>query len=183
MDSSLSSEQVAVYLAELPAGYLPEDIFLQMVRLMTVAVVELVPLRRRSDGTPEVLLVQRPQDDPYWPGMWHGPGTVLRPTDKMESGHDYGDALGRLLGPGGELDGVETRGEPVMVETERRRVARGDELAVIFYVEVTGEPKVGRFFALDDTYPAPVPAPGIVPHHNAFMRRAAARFLTDSYQE
>lgn len=176
MDTELS--QAVDYLKSLPAGRLPKEIFLQFARLMVVPVIELVPVRLGNDGTAEVLLVQRPADDPVWPSMWHVPGTVIRTTDKMDAGNDYDQPLERLLGPEGELAGIKTVGKPVEIETERRRVARGDELAVIHYIEVQGEATAGRFFALDE-YPANVPQPGIVPHHDAFVRRAAARFLAD----
>jgi 8-oxo-dGTP pyrophosphatase MutT (NUDIX family) len=175
----VSEEAVARYLASLEPGFLPRDIFLQFARLMTIAVIELVPLRLRDDKV-EVLLVQRPDDD-TWAGMWHVPGTLIRPTDKMETGNDYEEPLQRLLGPDGELGGVTTAAQPVEVETERRRVKRGDELAVIHYVEVTGEPVKGQFFPLDG-YPENVPPNGVVPHHVDFVRRAAQQFLADKHQ-
>jgi hypothetical protein len=173
-----TSTNVAQYLETLKPGFIPKDIFLQFARLMVVPVIELVPVRINAEGKAEILLVQRESDDPVWPNMWHVSGTVIRATDKMDTGNDYDDPLKRLLAEDGELAGVDIVGKPVQIETERRRVARGDELAVIFYVEVSGEAKEGRFFPLEG-YPHNVPEPGIVPHHDAFVRRAAERFLSD----
>jgi hypothetical protein len=42
--------------------------------------VELVILREVL-GRVQILLCQRPVDDPDWPGMWHLPGSVIRETD------------------------------------------------------------------------------------------------------
>jgi hypothetical protein len=174
-DDSLN--ETVAYLKTLQPGKLPQDVFLQFARLMVVPVIELVPLRLTSEGKVEVLLVQRPAGD-TWDGQWHVPGTVIRVTDKMDTGSDYEQPLSRVLGPGSELGDVAYNGKPKEIETERRRVLRGDELAVIHYVEITGEPVHGRFFALDG-FPENVPPNGIVPHHVDFVRRAAERFLAD----
>jgi hypothetical protein len=175
MDSPLL--QAASYLKTLQPGRVPEEIFLQFARLMVISVIELVPLRINTAGEVEVLLLQRPKGD-VWSEQWHVPGTLILATDKLDERDDYEQPMQRLLGVGGELAGIAIQGNPIEIETERRKTLRGDELAVIHYVEIAGEPTVGKFFALKD-YPHNVPQPGIVPHHNAFVRRAAERFVAD----
>ncbi len=136
-------QQAADLLAKLQPGFLPLPIFIQLARLTVTPVIELVPLRLRND-TVEVLLMQRPPDDPTWPGLWHTPGTVLRATDQEGS---YRDAFERLLND--ELAGVIAQSEPQFVETLFHQVKRGRECAQVFYMEVSGEPIEGKYFAAE----------------------------------
>lgn len=162
-------------LSRLEQGYLPYPLFMQMARLATLATVELVPLRRTGLDT-EVLLVPRPDGDP-WEGEWHVPGTVILPTDPLRHSHDYSAPLARLIGSNGELkSGVKAVGEPILVDTERRKTRRGDELSVIHYVEVKGEPEDGEFFDIE-TFPNNVPDPGVIDHHVGFIQRTVATYL------
>lgn len=172
-------QQAAAYLRTLAPGRLPYEIFLEAARLTVMAAIEMVPLKVDEAGDVHVLLTQRPAGD-TWEHMWHIPGTIMQPTDRVEHGNDYRDAIERVIGVNGEFGGgVRVAGEPVQVETERRKTTRGDELAVVFYIPVEGETTVGQFFALKD-FPGNVPEAGIMPHHVDFVRRAAERYLADT---
>lgn len=173
-----SLEETLAFLDGVEPGKLPYPLFLRMAQLLTQATTELVPLRTNEDtGETEVLLTERPVGvgDP-WEGEWHVPGTILLPTDELAHPKDYTAAFGRLLGEGGELkSGVRALREPVEVDTERRVTRRGPELSVIHYVEVLGEPAVGRFFGMNE-FPHNVPEPGVIEHHADFIPRAVASF-------
>jgi hypothetical protein len=126
-------------LSKLRPGLLPLPIFLETMRLTVSSIVEVVPLRKRGDSV-QVLLTKRKDDDPNWPGMFHTPGTVVRPTDEEGS---YTSAFERILG--GELASVELAGEPQYVGSVFHKVKRGMEDAKVFFVEVNGEPTTGTF--------------------------------------
>ena len=168
-------------LSKFEQGRLPYPLFMQLARLATLATVELVPLRDNNNDA-EILLTPRPEGDP-WEGQWHVPGTVILPTDPLAHPYDYSAPLARLIGPDGELrNGVKAVSEPRMIDTERRKTRRGDELAVIHYVEVEGEPEEGRFFPMRD-FPERIPQPGVIDHHVGFIKRAVAAYLRDKRQQ
>jgi len=124
-------------LKKLTPGFLPQPIFLEFARLVTLPIVEIVPVRQRASRT-EVLLTRRDSDDPIWPDRLHVPGTVIRSTDRS-----YDDSIHRLLEI--ELDGTPS-GPPHFVVNLLHHQDRGSESALIFWVEVLGEPRAGNFY-------------------------------------
>jgi hypothetical protein len=136
-------ENAASILSRLTPGFLPKPLFLEVTRLTTTPIVELVPLRDRNGAT-EVLLTRRDQDDPNWPNMLHTPGTVVLATD--DEG-DFTSALERIISK--ELGGTQV-GEPSYVGSILHRVNRGMEAAQIYLAPVSGEPMVGQFYPVTD---------------------------------
>ena len=128
-------------LKRLEPGYLPQEIFHQIARLSVTAIVELVPLIQTSSGV-AVLLTRRPDDDQYWPGMLHTPGTAIRSNDAS-----YKEALRRILTD--ELVGVRLAGAPKFLGNILHRVARGTESAAVYYVELSATPSVGELHNAD----------------------------------
>lgn len=178
-ETTADLEQQALQLAEslknFEPGRLPYPLFMEIARLAVLGTVEMVPLRTTPEGKTEVLLTQRPKGD-VWAGQWHVPGTVMLPTDTVKNGSDYDDAFERIFAKEGELqNGLRLVGEPTYVSTERRKTARGDELSVIHYAEVAGEPSVGQFFDVDQLEHT-VPAPGMIEHQMEFVQEAAEAF-------
>ena len=162
---SLSETEIntaASLLAKLEAGFLPQRLFDQITRLHVTATVVCVPLKQTAEG-PQVLLIQRGSGahDPVWPGYWHLPGGMIRPTDTPGS---YRDVFERILQ--GEMKGVPLAGEPVFVQTTFADTRRGRELAQIYYVLLEGEPTVGAFFPVDK-----LPEP-IIEHEPPYVRAA-----------
>lgn len=80
MDRSKKEEQLVELLRDCTPGNLSEPVFEAIARVAVYPAVEVIPYRRKGREI-EVGLLKRPQDDRHWPGMWHLPGTVLRPTD------------------------------------------------------------------------------------------------------
>ena len=122
----------AAILNKLSPGFLPREIFEQYTRLCVTPIVELVPLRRNGEGATEVLLFARSDDDPCWPGMLHTPGTVLLSTD-VDMGIEA--AIDRIIS-----DEIQTTltAKPVFVGSVFHKVARGTELAHVYFIDLAG---------------------------------------------
>lgn len=79
---SVDIPQLAALIQELEAwiathdGMLPQEAFELLPRVIPQACIELAVIKI-IDGAPHILLVPRPEDDVYWPGELHVPGTVL----------------------------------------------------------------------------------------------------------
>src|SRR3989344_8061455 len=142
MNKSEDNTQTLVkYLKQLEPGKLPLPIFLEIAKLTVTPILEIVPLRKTKTGEVEVLLINREDNDPIWAGMLHTPGTVIRASDTEGS---YEDALNRILK--GELKGTPCD-KPVFVKNLLHKVKRGMESSLIYWVEVIGEPPVGKFYS------------------------------------
>ncbi|QHN43320.1 hypothetical protein GII36_05740 [Candidatus Mycosynbacter amalyticus] len=81
-------------LNRLPRGYLPFDLFIAVSAKITQPSYELLAIRV-NQGITEVLLTQRPKDDPFWPGEWHMTGTIIRASDA--EGQDFPSCRERVL--------------------------------------------------------------------------------------
>lgn len=55
----------------------------QLTRLTITVAVETIALRQ-GPQCPEVLLVQRPESEPAYPGEWHSPGSIMRVGEQIE---------------------------------------------------------------------------------------------------
>ena len=123
-------------------GFLPREIFLEVARLTVTPIIEIVPLRKVSQGI-DVLLIERDKNDPTWPGMLHTPGTGLRSSDKEGS---FKDAFDRILE--GEIGLSEFNGVPNLAGYIFHQVKRGRELGLVFWVELTTSkvPKMGKYY-------------------------------------
>ena len=127
-------------LKKLEPGFLPYDIFIQLARLVTLPIIEFVPLRLNEKGETEVLLLERSKHDEIWPGEVHAPGTVIRSTDSHGKIYKAFERI-RL----DELKGTKLSNGH-FVSSILHRSKRGMEHAQVFWVEVLGEAKVGEFY-------------------------------------
>ena len=97
MNELLNSKEQEILkrlLRELEPGQLPLDIFLEVAKLTVTPILEVVPLRLKSDKV-QVLLFEREKSDPIWGGKLHTPGTIIRASDR---GGNLEDAFKRVLG-------------------------------------------------------------------------------------
>lgn len=129
-------------LKQLEPGFLSYEVFEQFARIVALPILECIPLRR-ANGVVEVLLIERPKDDPFWPGMLHTPGTVVRATDLNSDHNSNWQAFDRVLKD--ELKDTPV-GRPHFAGNQLRLSKRGTEQAQIYWLEVIGEPKVGKFY-------------------------------------
>ena len=146
MIDDTTNQQIADGLKEFKPGFLPYPIFEQVARLVALPIIEFVPLRELG-GRIQILLIRRPDNDPIFPAMEHTPGTVIRATDLESGNHNNWPAFDRILHD--EL--LDTNvGQPHYAGSMFHASKRGAEQAQIYWIEVLGEPKVGRFYDNDD---------------------------------
>ncbi len=120
-------------------GPISDPLFTVLAGMLPQPVVEMVILRANQEtGAIEVLLIERPEGDPVWPGMIHTPGTALRWADFNHTQGVLAAAFERLRGLGGE-SGLDFS-EPQFVKVIHRMVRRGPEVAQIFWAWVYGDP-------------------------------------------
>lgn len=163
--TELDQGKLVTLLKQLEPGFLPYPIFEQIARLTTLSIIEFVPLRKSSDGSVEVLLLERGKDDPIWPGMVHTPGTVIRPGDTDSNKFK---AFERITVD--ELLNTQLS-DPIMVGTMLHQSRRGWEFAQIYWVEVIGEPEIGTLFPADDL------PENLVESQHGFIKQAVENFL------
>ena len=132
--------QLINLLKKVEPGFYPIELFWQFARLNTLGFIEFVPLRI-NNGDVEVLLIRRGGEDAFWPGKLHVPGCTIRPRDNKD------DVFERLLAD--EL-GYSEEAQPTYLTTEVRRSARGNELSLVFLVELKQVPKNGDFYSVDN---------------------------------
>ncbi len=168
-------KQTAENLRRLPKGFLPFEVFNAVAEKVTTPTIDVVPLRI-SNGRMEVFMLRRPGDDPYWPGQWHVPGTVLRSTDKAG---DFSSGLDRLFKSKDETEGTITpTSAPKYVTTKFWDVARGRELDTVHYVpvEATSDQLPGQFFPVDEL------PDDTIEHHKIIIQEAAEAYKRDMQQ-
>lgn len=157
-----NTQKLVSLLKDVKPGFQPFDVFIELARIVTLSIVEWVPLRLH-DGKVEVLLLPRSSDDPFWPAELHTPGTVLRATD----GEGYSKVYERIEQD--ELNGTEVS-DPVFVTNILHSSKRGSEHSSIYWVEVTGEPKIGVFYDTDNL------PKNLVESQRAFIASAVASY-------
>lgn len=157
---------VVEILKKIEPGPLPFPIFLEVARLYVSCIIEIVPFYN-DNGNIQVLLQEREKEDPVWGGKLHTAGTVVRANDEEGS---FISAFDRILNK--ELAGVAIKSEPTFVKTVFHQVARGRELALIFYVELaTNEiTQLGKLYDIEK-----LPAE-IVDTQIQFIQDAAKQF-------
>jgi len=155
--------QIATMLNKYEPGFLPEPLFVAVARLVVLTAIEFIPLRKKGDGTIEVLLFKRPSADPVWPDMLHTPGTMLRSTDSsFEAGFD------RLFKD--ELK-ISRPATPIFIGTDLVHHKRGTIVTLEYIVRINQETTGGTFYDVEDL---PI---DFIPEQKEMIQRAADRFM------
>ena len=150
-------------------GFIPQLIFEAVVPQVVTAPVEL-GIFRGPKASREVLMVQRPLDDPHFlPGGWHMPGTVMRVSDTCIE-----DALQRLRAE--ELEHALTApfclGHIFM---PKQLVANRPAMSLLYAAKVDEDyDGKGTFFRAD------APPETTLPHHRVLLEAMLER-LPDSF--
>ncbi|MDB4978422.1 MAG: hypothetical protein JWM56_608 [Candidatus Peribacteria bacterium] len=146
---SPADEQLLVGLLEkLGPSTMPVSVFNALAAKVVLTGIELIILRRHA-GWVEVLLLQRPADDPHWPGQWHIPGTILRNSDAPEvlnAEGSYRPALLRIQT--GELKVRVTNPRPV--GSYFHRAERGVVNSLLFIGKADDNGEEGSYFPVDE---------------------------------
>lgn len=174
---------VVEILGKLDPKELPAKVFHAVERITALTAIETVFLRKREKQL-KVLLLKRSDNDPYYPGMWHSPGSILRGGDDPERARITGNSFEILKLKGFLINywkpflrilddelGVWFAQSPKFVGTALYHTLRGLEHAIVFLCECDREPKEGTWYRLDQL-------PGnLVAHHHELIRIAVDAFL------
>jgi hypothetical protein len=128
MMTEAKSDDLVSKLQSLDPGYLPENVFHAIARLVVLPTYVVIPLLVEKDAL-RVYLARRPHNDPHYAGLLHPPGTVIRPTDRT-----LADCYHRLLRS--ELNEVSVKRGPVFVDLVFEQIKRGREISLLHCVEL-----------------------------------------------
>ena len=143
--------------------YIPPRVFDELLGTIPGGALEVVPLFVDKGGNINVFLTKRDEKDPYWPGLWHSPGTIVLNKDEYEK-KDFGKAWERLKK--NELL-KESLAGPVPVSVKLVKSRRGKEIALIHYVLVPDNLEGGQYFPVNEL-------PGnLVDHHLEIIKEAS----------
>jgi len=134
--------EIGEYIRSFKGQLLPEPVFNALAETMALPYVELVIFNAHTRHQQQVLLTRRGENDPYFPNLWHVPGTLLRSSDVTFRGTDLGAAIKRLLDD--ELQGLEVE-HLTFSGFHFHKVARGVGLSLVLVALAKGKPKVGQY--------------------------------------
>jgi hypothetical protein len=143
--SSAEEEQLISLLSRLQVNAMPTRVFNVLATKVALTGISAAILDAR-DGGLDILLTQRPLDDP-WAGQWHMPGSIVRPTDapdEIDVEGNYDAAFRRI-----EKE-IKTPfiTPPRFIGKYFHRGTRGTGTDLIFICEVE-ECEVGEYFPVD----------------------------------
>jgi hypothetical protein len=115
-------------------GRVPEEVWMEHLRLNAVVTAEVTPWKV-EDGKIKVYMTRRPASDPLYANQLHMPGTMCNGSDKTMA-----MAIQRIKDK--EMQGFEGE-EPENVDSLYRDTPRGPEGAFIYLMKVTkgGKPE------------------------------------------
>lgn len=142
MTESEEAELVGM-LKRLKPGFQPYKVFEQLARLTVLSIIEFVPLRMSQGGKIEVLLLERGDNAPIWPGEVHTPGTVIRPGDNAQNTYM---AFDRILND--ELQGT-AFSNPHFVGSILHESKRGPEHAQVYWIEPEEPTTAGEWYNVE----------------------------------
>lgn len=162
---SLSEKEQQTLLRLIPrcVSPLPENIFYCVSRTFPMVAIEAALWRRGKHGGIEILLTRRPPKDPFWPNLWHIPGTIMRNRERLT--HAFRRSMGEV--------GLVPKPLPQFVTMlNLRAVRRGHVVDLIFARRMRSEerPHDGTFF---DTTRLPR---DVIPEHRRVIR-AVKRYV------
>lgn len=125
---------------------IPNLVFDALLKVLPQVAIETLFVKRVDDKTPtgrlDVLLTQRPEDDPNFPGQWHSPGSFIRRREQLYQ------VFKRILTR--ELGGTATIlcARP-LVPINFFNEPRGHTISWPWIIELEGNPEHGRWFPID----------------------------------
>jgi len=166
-------EQLVILLDKLQRGYQPYEVFKKLAEKLVTPTIELLPIRTTESGEVQVLLTKRPDDDEFWPGQWHIPGSIILASDEEGS---LKSAYSRVLD--GELGGaVQPQDEPQLVGQQFWEVERGRELDALHYVVADPNKElpeeIGTFFPIDQL------PENVIKHHQVMIPKIMEAYTKD----
>lgn len=139
MLSKKQEDELVLLLNKINPGYYPLKLFHSISRLWTTTAIELVPFFIEN-GVLKVVLIQRQKSDMFFPGFWHNPGCVIRPTDTIDT--TFKRILESELGYSGKSD-------PIFVKNILHKSVRGNSLGILYWTLLNEPCKKGKLFSTD----------------------------------
>ena len=134
--TDIEIKDIAEKLKKLKPGFLPFELFTQFNRLKVTITIEVVPLCLDPNGEVMVVLFNRGPNDPWWPNLYHTPGTCLVDGD-IPKKDEWGlptRTFNRLKNT--ELKGIKLIGPPIFVNNLSHQVRRGPESVHVYIQKV-----------------------------------------------
>lgn len=125
----------------LEPGFLPQDVFQAIARIVVLPTYVVIPLVRR-EGRILVSLQMRDATDPHYASLLHPAGTVIRPSDASLLAVYH-----RLMAS--ELTGATVKRGPVFVYTAHDAIARGREISLVHWIELADDGARSDLFDTD----------------------------------
>ena len=127
---------------------LPRPVFDGWVENLPTVALELAFIRTVDSGRREIFMARRGENDPFWPGEWHIPGTIVRQNEPIRVAYQ------RLIAS--EASEVNAIGQLRFVTYQEfpkgegpNQCKRGHEIGLLHLVELTrGNLQGGTFFPL-----------------------------------
>lgn len=132
------AEKMAGMLSKFDRGFYPFPVFVEFCRLNKLSAIEIVPLVQFEPGNPKILLIKREDNDRFWPGQYHTPGCIVRPTDSLE------DAKNRVIVE--EMQSPVVVIPPVLVTVADHNTERWDNLMILHWMLIEEPGVVGELF-------------------------------------
>lgn len=124
---------------------LPEPIFDGVLAVIPGTSMEVVPIYKDDKGELHVFLTKRSENDRFWPGEYHCPGSMVLNSDVVLGGTDH--VWKRLKAKEFERQDL---GSPVFASPALLETKRGQEVALIYYVDIPEDLKNGRYFLVNN---------------------------------
>jgi len=123
-------------------GPVPVDIFTAIAKIIVTPTYLAVPLYNDNNQL-KVLLLDRDENDPYWPGQMALPGKIMLATDES-----LDDVYARLLKS--ELPNVKIKNGPIFCGHIFEEIIRGREVSLINYIEIAEVPTGYKMFDVNN---------------------------------
>lgn len=135
MLNPLKQKSLIALLQEMtPGETIPNSLYNEFARLFRFPALEVIIYKKnKTTNSIEILLGQRPADDPFFANQWHSPGTMLRFSDnKLEHGFK------RILN---EIGITKFKSNPKLVGLLPHTDPRGPSIHLTFIAEINQSPK------------------------------------------
>jgi len=139
-------KDIAEKLKKLEPGFLPFDLFYQFNRLKVTITIEVVPLCLNPDGDVMVVLFNRGPNDPWWPNLYHTPGSCLSDED-ISIEDEWGlptKTFFRLKNT--EFGDIKLIDQPQFINNLSHQTKRGPESVHVYIQEVNYESAKNHLF-------------------------------------
>ena len=144
------------------------DLFNAIARISISVAIEAIGIRRNiQTGKLEARLIQRPKNAPAYAGMWHFPGSFIRPGESEE------DVLRRL--EKGEFK-APVRFASFIGRDNNPHEERGHVIHLLYLVEI-GDSSSEKWFPVDD-----LPEP-MVEHHRQVLAPAGIKAFVEEQEK